>query len=752
MRMEYTEICEFFVEGRNQKKSHVLLHITEPSTPAEVEKGYFFAIVEVEQSSMEEMEHMKRIIDDLETGYYESIDDHDQDKSSLETTLQYLNRRSASVLGEHNTIHLIAGALRGNDLSLTYRGNPRAILFLAGDVDAGRLDILGDADASLPDQLFSTILEGTVNLGDVIYVATPGVDTFFPAERVEKLVKSRTTKAVTAHMQKVLEDVKSEESFGGIFFRVVPPNLRPKTGKRPTEPQGSAASLQALINAEKKTAQTLSPPLMNNLKQSWQDFRAGKEEKKTKKSVRTHEPPPLPKAHQQHSSVETNHRAHPAIPEQGAMESILIVLGRALVSMIQTIFRIFKKGGIGLYHLLIVFFILLTNKNNSRQDAVRSVMENMNRVRRFFRSLPLISKLFFGAMVLSATVFFGSVSYLNVRATMIARQQAYQDLVQAIEDKRGAAQASVIYGDEAKAITLLQEAKQLNDTIPENSKERETQKATFTTQITSALMDLRHMTVVEPVVIADLGQTSVRKMVRLVDNLLLFGTGDEENLVSVSLLTKTVQPVLTGVMKHLISASTPKEQDKIVFLNEANNVGDYTADIGSISPKVIAYPLTNTHIIANFVYNTRLYTLDNANNQIYKHNTTQTGYDKGTPWIKGTPPDFSLAISFAIDGSIYVLASDGTIQKFNGGEPQAFTISGLEPALDRPTEIYTYNDIANLYVLEPTNKRVIVLSKEGKLIKQYTSDAWTNPTSMVIDETRQTIYLLDQNIIYSFRL
>ena len=38
---------EFFVEGGKQQVSHVLLHITEPSTPEEMHKGNFFAVCEI---------------------------------------------------------------------------------------------------------------------------------------------------------------------------------------------------------------------------------------------------------------------------------------------------------------------------------------------------------------------------------------------------------------------------------------------------------------------------------------------------------------------------------------------------------------------------------------------------------------------------------------------------------------------------------------------------------------------------------
>src|SRR3989344_2445824 len=41
------QIHEFFVEGGESERSHVLLHITEPSTPEEREKGYFFAVCEL---------------------------------------------------------------------------------------------------------------------------------------------------------------------------------------------------------------------------------------------------------------------------------------------------------------------------------------------------------------------------------------------------------------------------------------------------------------------------------------------------------------------------------------------------------------------------------------------------------------------------------------------------------------------------------------------------------------------------------
>ncbi len=150
------------------------------------------------------------------------------------------------------------------------------------------------------------------------------------------------------------------------------------------------------------------------------------------------------------------------------------------------------------------------------------------------------------------------------------------------------------------------------------------------------------------------------------------------------------------------------------------------------------------------VYNRRLYTLSPNTNQIYKHSQTQTGYDKGTSWIKTQGVNIESGVSLAIDGDVFVLGQDGSLTKFAAGNKQDFAITGLEPALDSPTKIWTYNDVEELYILEPTHKRVVILNKDGSLKEQYTADAWQAPSDMVVDSENGIVYVLDNGIVYSF--
>ena len=141
--------------------------------------------------------------------------------------------------------------------------------------------------------------------------------------------------------------------------------------------------------------------------------------------------------------------------------------------------------------------------------------------------------------------------------------------------------------------------------------------------------------------------------------------------------------------------------------------------------------------------------MDTAHNKIYKHNPTQLGYDKGSSWLKGDI-DINDGVSLAVDGDLFLLKSNGEILKFTSGQQQEFTITGLDPALDKPTTIWTYNNLKYLYILEPTNKRVVVLNKTGQMMQQYTSDSWQNPTGMVVDEEKKVVYVLDNNKIHRF--
>lgn len=75
----YLDLREFFVEGGDRHASHVLLHISEPSTAKEMPKGYFFALAEIADGTVEHIEHIQELIDALESLYYETDSTDEKD-------------------------------------------------------------------------------------------------------------------------------------------------------------------------------------------------------------------------------------------------------------------------------------------------------------------------------------------------------------------------------------------------------------------------------------------------------------------------------------------------------------------------------------------------------------------------------------------------------------------------------------------------------------------------------------------------
>ena len=369
------EIHEFFVEGKNQDRSHVLLHITEPGTPEEMSKGYFFAVAEINNGSIEQIEHLQQMIDDLESGYYET---EDQDgKSAFEITLEFINRRGHHVLQYHDAItNCLVGVLRGHELFFAYHGSPVAQLFYKNKEELSHLNILETpAGAQNPDQLFSSMLQGSISEGDYFYVATPHVADYFTTDRLTKILTSKNTRQSAEHIQKILSDFNDEISFGGILLHFPTEFQIPKTGKqlRNLSEKGSAQSLNDMINQEKNTAEILSPPIMDGVKKSWSNlFSKGDKIARPIITPRTHSSIEITSK----GEIETNFRPRTEEGEPDTMtNTILINLGKGVVGAITMLYRLVKNIIIYSGKGLLGLFILTTNKGGQREIVIKNFPE-----------------------------------------------------------------------------------------------------------------------------------------------------------------------------------------------------------------------------------------------------------------------------------------------------------------------------------------------------------------------------------------
>jgi hypothetical protein len=120
-------------------------------------------------------------------------------------------------------------------------------------------------------------------------------------------------------------------------------------------------------------------------------------------------------------------------------------------------------------------------------------------------------------------------------------------------------------------------------------------------------------------------------------------------------------------------------------------------------------------------YHGNLYVLDLGRENIAKY--VPTGDDYANPpvdWFQGSPDiPWANVIDMAIDGSVYLLLSNGSIMKFAAGEPEAFTQEGLYPALEHPVAMFASPDSGSVFVAEPAQARVVEFSTSGHFIRQF---------------------------------
>jgi len=730
------EIHEFFVEGSDSTLSHVLLHIAEPMTDEERELGTFFALADITNPASQQVADIQQIIEHIEQAYYDTTD---QSPEKFEAILQDINRSHQTLLVDYDEspIDCVVGVISDRKIILGYHGKPTAMLMYQSGNTMKQTPIIDIAEEN--KQLFSAVIEGQVNIGDTIYIATPHTEDYYDASRVRKYLFGKTSKDTAMHIQKVLDNMAGEVSFGGMLLYVGKMTVQnaPSRQKRIMHAQGSQESMDNLLHTARTTEETMSPPLLKNI------VSKAKESIPRKKQVR--------RPNKRRGGIETNRRRGNVSQKETAFQKFLILLGSALVFLARSIM-------IGITKLLKIvswiftyLYYLITNRDGKRtqiHDTFRTYI--MDRVD-IFKRMNLVTKIILIALIALAIIFVGSVSYIKAHEKRDAEIAQYETWITQAKDDLDEAQARLLYGEEKLALEHIVSAENILQNIDDKNELWGEQKQFLLFDIETLRQRVQKITVVDPELLLTLENTKVDGLTALGSTLIAYGA-DDQTMYAINPVTKEITRHAHETHPPFVTADAPKEEDFVSFITPSAGMVYYNPETQSFRTPDISYPAENTKIIDLAVYNRRIYTLSPDAEQIYKHDPTQTGYARGTAWIDTKSSNLSNAVSIAVDGDVYVLTSDGSIRKFYAGDEEDFAINGLDPALEKPTKLWTYAEYNNIYILEPKNNRLVVVDKKGRFIGLYTSESWNNPTGFVVSSDERTAYILDDNTIYTFSL
>ncbi len=151
------------------------------------------------------------------------------------------------------------------------------------------------------------------------------------------------------------------------------------------------------------------------------------------------------------------------------------------------------------------------------------------------------------------------------------------------------------------------------------------------------------------------------------------------------------------------------------------------------------------------------YILDSQANTLLRYLPTSDGYSASPESYFNTEQavDLTNAVDLTIDGSIYILYQDGRINKYLGGQPDNFNVTGLDIPFNNPVSIFTApeEEVQHVYVADAGNQRIVQLNKDGSFVRQFKPQrdqvtSFAHLQDIFVDEIGARIYILDSNNLY----
>ncbi len=382
-----------------------------------------------------------------------------------------------------------------------------------------------------------------------------------------------------------------------------------------------------------------------------------------------------------------------------------------------------------------------------------------SRLTYFRKSLVII-------LIILGLLFIQSIVILGRQQIKASQNRKYAQTIEELKVKQEELSAALIYQDPLKIKALSNDFNALLNQLLQKTEEQKQTFAFFKDNHTKQMNNFYHLIVLEkaePLVdlmtidkdIKAAGLTNIYNDFYIFDSsnnhIYLFNIETKET----ELVNQTSTNV--GRLQKLI----PLDNDSLIGFDQNQGIASFNTIDKKLAPLKLNRENPPQQIQDINIYGNRLYTLEPNANQVYKQAKTLDGFGKEEAWIKDET-NISDALSFTIDGSVYVMKKTAQIFKFYQGKTEEFTLDEIQPVLSikdpnilEPQgniKIFTNDELKYLYLLDGPSKRLIILSKQGKLIKQFTSEEFTDLKDFIISRKENKVWLLAGTKIFEIEI
>lgn len=358
---------------------------------------------------------------------------------------------------------------------------------------------------------------------------------------------------------------------------------------------------------------------------------------------------------------------------------------------------------------------------------------------------PLIIVVIIGAVVLALG---GGIYLYSASSAQQEQNETFSQNIQQINTSIAQAEGSLIYNNIAGATQSLQAAQTTLAQTTATTDEQKATLATTTEKVTTLLEKSQGITRVNPAALATLQDGKQGTTGSAATSTYLFSAGLE--IFRFNGLTAAWEPqaATLGVVASPKLATTETDTTTLL-VDSTNRLARYSQTTQTLNPLVSGVDgLKSTEDIV--VYNSALYVLVAADQQIVKMRPQGDGYESGTAWITARSNDLTDARALTIDGSVYVLTSNN-VRVFFAGKEQSWTLGTLTTPLNNPVDIFTTPESEDLTILDPQNKRIVVVNKTtGAIVAQYVSESFSQGLTVSVDEVANTMSILTPTSLLQF--
>ena len=765
---------ELVLSFKKEKKAFCDTFIYEPENVQEQSLGNLYIVGNISNELSENSSYLVNLLASIvKKEYYANF--KRTPFEALESSLYKANMTLADFTESGNSswignLDMIVAAWNEETLHFSLTGRIKAFLIRDDKITDIGQGLSKKEEKPHPFKTFANIATGSLEENDKIIFATPEIIRHFSLQTLKNIFSIETNKEALRKIEDFFQKEKIKENLGILTLET----------KKEILHREEIALRQIKIEPEKEIEEETIERIETN-NQTQEDEIKKDEKKLTLENILGYRPDEKQEngfeeeisneENQEYeikqtkkeitfskiSSIAHIFRVKLGMIKEKLKNAVLIVVKFTKIKLVPAIslalkkfFSVFKKA-LKTITIRKSTATLEVEKPALAKNEIFERSQHLQKIKTKWNSFPFSSRLLLSTSLILIILFAGSLMLLSQKKSHEINLTRYSEILTQANQKEDEAEAALIYQDETKARKNLKESRELlgeifgSDYLQEEAKELEA-------KIQEQLKKLdRIVEISEPKIIYDFKNLKSEIEVKGILNLnnLLFSYNSSNNAVykydlaeNVGLNIETDSNGLGRLQKAAVLSD-----GRFIFYTDSPGLAifnpnqDELKKIDAFLPKEISSE--NLKDISS--YGTNVYLLDAYNDQIWKHTAILGGFSKSRAWIKpNEESDFSQCVSLAIDGAIYILKQDGTILKYLSGYKKEFAgLSEITQPIEQATKIYTLPGYANLYILEPKNKRVLIFDKQGKIVRQYFSDRFNDLKDLVVLEKEKKIYLLN---------